>query len=81
VLAGIDAAIDAGFDQIKLNTVLMRGRNEDQLQPLIEFAAVRNLVLRFIEMMPVSHQRGSEREQFYVGLGSKKAHRIQPTEV
>src|SRR6266516_2856948 len=54
VLDGIDAAIRAGFDQIKLNTVLMRGRNEDQLIPLIEFAAQRDLILRFIEMMPVS---------------------------
>jgi cyclic pyranopterin phosphate synthase len=54
VLNGIGAASAAGFDQIKLNTVLMRGRNEDQLLPLIEFAAARNLVLRFIEMMPVS---------------------------
>jgi len=54
VLEGIDAATTAGFDQIKLNTVLMRGRNEDQLIPLIEFAAARNLILRFIEMMPVS---------------------------
>jgi cyclic pyranopterin phosphate synthase len=54
VLEGIDSAIAAGFDQIKLNTVLMCGRNEDQLIPLIEFAASRNLILRFIEMMPVS---------------------------
>jgi cyclic pyranopterin phosphate synthase len=54
VLNGIGAASAAGFDQIKLNTVLMRGRNEDQLLPLIEFAAARNLILRFIEMMPVT---------------------------
>jgi len=54
VLEGIDAAIAVGFDQIKLNAVLMHGRNEDQLIPLIEFAASRNLILRFIEMMPVS---------------------------
>ena len=54
VLRGIDAAISAGFEQIKLNTVLMRGRNEDQLIPLVEFAAERDLILRFIEMMPVS---------------------------
>jgi cyclic pyranopterin phosphate synthase len=54
VLEGISAAIAAGFDQIKLNAVLMRGRNEDQLIPLIEFAAGRNLILRFIELMPVS---------------------------
>ena len=54
VLRGIDAAIAAGFEQIKLNTVLMRGRNEDQLIALIEFAAQGDLILRFIEMMPVS---------------------------
>jgi cyclic pyranopterin phosphate synthase len=54
VLAGIDAAIAAGFDQIKLNCVLMRGRTEDDLVPLIEFAGARNLILRFIELMPVS---------------------------
>ena len=54
VLRGIDAAIGAGFDQIKLNTVLMRDRNEDQLIPLLEFAGARDLILRFIEMMPVS---------------------------
>src|SRR5881394_2840110 len=55
VLDGIDAAILAKFPLIKLNCVLMRGRNEDQLIPLVEFAAARNLILRFIELMPVSH--------------------------
>jgi len=63
-LEGIDAAIVAGFDQIKLNTVLMRGRNEDQLIPLIEFAAARNLILRFIEMMPVSTREVLDEENF-----------------
>jgi cyclic pyranopterin phosphate synthase len=54
VLQGIDAAVAERFDQIKLNTVLMRGRNEDQFIPVIDFAASQNLILRFIEMMPVS---------------------------
>jgi GTP 3',8-cyclase len=54
VLEGIEAARAAGFEQIKLNTVLMRDRNEDQLLPLIDFAASQNLILRFIELMPVS---------------------------
>jgi len=53
-IAGIDAAIAAGFAQIKLNCVLMRGRNDDALAPLVDFAAERNLLLRFIELMPVS---------------------------
>ena len=54
VLQGIEAAIAAGFPAIKLNCVLMRGRNEDQLVPLIDFAHERGLLLRFIELMPVS---------------------------
>ena len=55
VLDGIEAAIAAEFPLIKINCVLMRGRNEDQLISLTEFAAARNLILRFIELMPVSH--------------------------
>ncbi|PYJ71811.1 MAG: GTP 3',8-cyclase MoaA [Verrucomicrobia bacterium] len=73
VLAGIDAAIAAGFDQIKLNTVLMRGRNEDQLIPLIEFAAARNLILRFIEMMPVSTNEVLDDKNFISILEAKRA--------
>ncbi|MGI8821531.1 MAG: GTP 3',8-cyclase MoaA [Chthoniobacterales bacterium] len=53
-LAGIESARAAGFESIKLNCVLMRGRGEEQLVPLIEFAAERDLLLRFIELMPVS---------------------------
>src|SRR5947208_5582420 len=72
VLKGIDAAIAAGFDQIKLNTVLMRGRNEDQLIPLIEFAAARNLILRFIEMMPVSTREVLDEENFISTVTAKR---------
>jgi len=54
VIAGIDAAGEAGFESIKLNTVLMRHRNEHELWDLIEFSRQRNLLLRFIELMPVS---------------------------
>lgn len=71
VLGGIDAAIAAGFPQIKLNTVLMRGRNEDQLLPLIEFAAERNLILRFIELMPVSTNEVLSDENF-MAVGQAK---------
>jgi cyclic pyranopterin phosphate synthase len=53
-IAGIDAAIAAGFPQIKINCVLMRGRNPEALASLVDFAAERNLLLRFIELMPVS---------------------------
>lgn len=72
VLSGIDAAVIAGFDQIKLNTVLMRGRNEDQLSPLIDFAASRNLILRFIEMMPVSTTEVLAEDNFMSILEAKE---------
>src|SRR5215472_6111133 len=72
VLEGIDAAIAVGFDQIKLNTVLMRGRNEDQLIPLIEFAASRNLILRFIEMMPVSTTEVLSEDNFMSIIEAKR---------
>jgi len=72
VLDGIEAAIAAGFDQIKLNTVLMRDRNEDQLIPLIEFAGSRNLILRFIEMMPVSTTEVLDEENFMSILATKR---------
>jgi cyclic pyranopterin phosphate synthase len=73
VLTGIEAAIVAGFDQIKLNTVLMRRRNEDQLLPLIEFAAARDLVVRFIEMMPVSTTEVLNESNFMSVLEAKRA--------
>jgi len=54
VLAGVRAAVDAGFERVKLNTVLLRGMNEAELWPLILFAAEHGLPLRFIELMPLS---------------------------
>src|SRR6266404_1058399 len=73
VLEGIEAARAAGFDQIKLNSVLMRGRNEEQLVPLIEFAAARNLILRFIELMPVSTTEVLSDENFLPIAEAKRA--------
>jgi cyclic pyranopterin phosphate synthase len=54
VMEGIDAAIETKFSSIKLNAVLMRGRSEDQLLSLVDLAAEKNALLRFIELMPVS---------------------------
>ncbi|PYJ70718.1 MAG: GTP 3',8-cyclase MoaA, partial [Verrucomicrobia bacterium] len=72
VREGIDAAIAVGFDQIKLNTVLMRGRNDDQLIPLIEFAGARDLILRFIEMMPVSTTEVLSEDNFMSIIEAKR---------
>lgn len=54
VLAGIRAALAAGFERVKLNAVLLRGLNEDEWWPLVRFAAEHGLPLRFIELMPMS---------------------------
>ena len=53
VLAGIDAAAGAGFDALKIDTVVMRGRNDDELPALIAFGRSRGAEVRFIEYMDV----------------------------
>jgi cyclic pyranopterin phosphate synthase len=53
VLAGLDAAAAAGFRGTKLNTVVMRGVNDDQLVRIVRFAAERGVEPRFIEYMDV----------------------------
>ena len=53
VLAGIDAAARAGFDAIKIDTVVIRGRNDDELKELLEFARSVPAEIRFIEYMDV----------------------------
>jgi len=53
VLEGIDAAASAGFDSLKLDTVVMRGVNDDELVPLLEYARTVGAELRFIEYMDV----------------------------
>lgn len=52
VMAGINAAVETGFDSLKLNTVVMAGVNDDELLDFIEFARSRKLSIRFIEFMP-----------------------------
>lgn len=53
VLQGIAAARAAGFSPVKLNCVVIRGRNEHQILPLVEFFRGTSTVLRFIEYMDV----------------------------
>jgi len=54
VLAGIRKVQALGFPSVKLNTVLIRHKNEAEIWPLIEFAAALQIPIRFIELMPVS---------------------------
>src|ERR1035437_1378028 len=54
VLEGIKQAKKIGFDSVKLNTVLMRGKNDGEILSLLNFAAEHDVAIRFIELMPVS---------------------------
>lgn len=54
VLEGIKLVKRMGFPSVKLNTVLMRGKNEHEILPLLNFAAEHDVAIRFIELMPVS---------------------------
>ena len=62
VLAGLQASIHAGFESIKINTVLMRGSNDDEAADLVQFAIDKKIDISFIEEMPlgeVDHARVS----------------------
>ncbi|GAA3759918.1 GTP 3',8-cyclase MoaA [Terriglobus aquaticus] len=57
VLDGIHAAQDAGLGSIKVNCVLMRGWNDDQIEAFGDFARREQVILRFIEFMPLDEER------------------------
>jgi cyclic pyranopterin phosphate synthase len=64
VLAGIDAASVAGFERIKLNAVVMQGRNADEVVDLVDYAVNRGLDISFIEEMPLGDVGRSRGESF-----------------
>jgi cyclic pyranopterin phosphate synthase len=53
VLRGVDASIAAGFDRIKLNAVILKGRNEDEILDLVDYAIDKGIDISFIEEMPL----------------------------
>jgi cyclic pyranopterin phosphate synthase len=53
VLAGVEAARSAGFEELKTNTVVLRGENDDELEAIVRWAWERGIVPRFIELMRV----------------------------
>lgn len=57
VLAGIRAARRAGLDPVKVNCVLLRGFNEDQIVEFARFSRDEGVVVRFIEFMPLEEDR------------------------
>ena len=61
VLAGLRAAVEAGLTPVKINTVLMRGVNDDEAPALLRFALDHGYQLRFIEQMPLDAQHQWDR--------------------
>lgn len=56
VLDGIDAAVAAGFSPVKVNAVLMRGINDDEIVPFLQMGRDKGVTVRFIEFMPLDAQ-------------------------
>jgi cyclic pyranopterin phosphate synthase len=66
VLAGIAAAQRAGFRRVKLNAVILRGRNDDEVLALVDFARDNGLDISFIEEMPLGQISEHSRAEAFV---------------
>ena len=65
VLDGIDAAIDAGFSPVKINAVVQRGINDDEIVDLATFGRDKGIEVRFIEFMPLDASGTWENAQVF----------------
>src|SRR5690606_9369737 len=72
VLNGIEAAREAGFQRIKLNTVVMKGRNADEVLDVVDVAVTRRLDITFIEEMPLGDV-GRDRGESYCSSDEVRA--------
>lgn len=66
VLRGLEAAKNAGFDRIKLNSVIMKGFNEDEVLDLLHYAISNEFDITYIEEMPLGTIEGHERHLSYM---------------
>lgn len=64
-LAGIDAALDAGFQKVKINSVVLKHMNHDEVTDLVGFARNREMDITFIEEMPLGIVNDHDRAQTY----------------
>ena len=65
VLNGIDKALSVGFDKIKINTVILKNRNHDEIIDLVSFAVMKNIDISFIEEMPLGLIDDHDRTEMY----------------
>jgi cyclic pyranopterin phosphate synthase len=73
VLRGIEAARAAGFERLKLNAVILRNRNHDEVVPLTQFAIDRGMDISFIEEMPLGVIGDHDRAEAYYSSDAIKA--------
>ena len=64
VFSGIEAAVSAGMN-VKLNAVIMRGRNDSQIIPLLNYATQLGVKIRYLELMKMGHLYHSENSLFF----------------
>ncbi len=57
VMEGVEASLEAGFESVKINTVLLKGMNDQELGDFVEFVKTRPISLRFIELMQTRDNR------------------------
>jgi cyclic pyranopterin phosphate synthase len=65
VLAGIDAAKAAGFERLKINAVILKNRNHQEVGDLVQFAIDKEIDISFIEEMPLGQVSGHNRAEAY----------------
>jgi len=73
VLRGIDAALAAGFQRIKLNAVILKNRNHSEVSKLVAFAVAKNIDISFIEEMPLGKVESHDRFEEYYSSDSIRA--------
>ena len=84
VMAGLDAAQAAGFSRIKLNAVILKNRNHDEVNDLVGFAIDRGVDISFIEEMPLGQVGDHDRSECYYSSDEIRAdiarvHELVPT--
>ena len=80
-LAGIDAALEQDFRRVKINSVIMKNRNQDECIDLVRFAIDRNIDISFIEEMPLGEVGEHDRAEAFcssdeIMLRSACQHRV-----
>ncbi len=84
VLDGIDAALEAGFEGIKINSVIMKGRNEEEVMDLVDFARQKGVDISFIEEMPLGDISDHTRDETFCSSDEVRSiieseHRLMPS--